>query len=80
MNTKIIIQVGGGIVQAVCANTEVDIAIVDYDEADSGKPPFNGSIYQQDSLFKDGKAHELFTNAADPVEMEIKDELKRIKF
>jgi len=80
MNTKIIIEVKGGTVVAVSSTHEIDIAIVDYDNVQNGSPAFNGSVLAQDNLFESGKAHELFTDASDPVEMEVKDELKRIKF
>ncbi len=80
MNTKIIIEVKGGSIIAVHSTKDIDYAIVDYDNVPNGSPAFNGSIYEQDSLFKSGEAHLQFINESDPSEMEVHDELKRIKF
>lgn len=78
-NTKIIIEIKGGNIQNISSTCEVDVCIVDYDLLDDGEEPING-ILAQDVLFESGKAHELYTDANDPQEMEIKDLLKALKF
>lgn len=81
MTPKILIEVKGGTVINISATEEVKIVIVDYDNSDNGSNPIMPSdpLYP-DAIFKDGEAHTLFTDASDPEEMEIKDELKRLKF
>lgn len=80
--TKILIEVRGGNVVAVSATQEdVQLCIVDYDNIDEGNNPVCVSDpLGPDATFEPGKAHELFTDSSDPVEMEVKEELKRIKF
>lgn len=79
--TKVLIQVRGGNVIHISATEEVKIVIVDYDNSDNGENPVIPSEQlSPDVIFKDGEAHTLFTDETDPVEMEVKDELKRIKF
>jgi len=77
METKILIIVSGGIVQQICANHEnVKIVIVDYD--DQSDEPVHVSPSVPDVIEKD--MYKLFTDKSDPVEMEIRDTLKDIKF
>ena len=81
MSTKILIEVKGGSVTAISATEDVQIVIVDYDNSDNGNNPVTPSeVLYPDAIFEDGEAHTLFTDASDPEEMEIKDELKRLKF
>ena len=80
MSTKVIIEVRGGTVVNVSSSEGIDIVILDYDNINNGSPAWNGNIYGEDALFESGTAHELFTDSSDPVEMEIKAQLKRIKF
>lgn len=65
----------------ISATEDVQIVIVDYDNSDNGNNPIMPSEpLFPDAIFKDGEAHTLFTDASDHEEMEIKDELKRLKF
>jgi len=79
MNTKIIIEVYGGNITAVSSSNEIDIIILDYDNAENGSP-FDGGVLSQDALFEPGSAHELFTADNDQVAIEVKEYLKRINF
>lgn len=78
---KVLIQVHGGNVIHISATEEVSIVIVDFDNSDNGSNPVMlTNELGPDAIFKDGEAHTLFTDEKDPVEMEVKYELKRLKF
>jgi hypothetical protein len=83
MATKILILVEKGTVSAIHSTDEdLQICIVDYDNVQVGKPPINEGweVLQPDTTFEPGSAHEIFTDASDPVEMEIRDILKSIHY
>jgi hypothetical protein len=75
---KIIINVRGGLVESVYGNdNNTRIIIIDHDNLDQQ------SDFELNVLSLDQRAdnlHELFTDATDSREMEIRDELKRIHF
>lgn len=77
MKPKILIIVSGGNVQDVVTNQEVDVILIDHDNIDAGDKPVN---YYPTNSFKDGEAHQLFTQFDDKREEEIHNELKRLKF
>lgn len=76
---KIIIEVNGGLVQAIhSTDPEIQILLIDYDnltDGDQAAPEVVGP----DTVFAGGTAHLLYLDD-DPVSVEIRDELKRIKF
>jgi len=77
MNTKVLIYVEGGNVQMVAASESIDLVIVDRDNQDCGDDPvFRCEV---DNIQEDGSFHELF-DFNDNSDIEIRDELKRIKF
>lgn len=79
MKTKILIEVRGGIVQAVHANQNINIVIVDHDNIDQGQNPI-ASIQGADLINKNGYIYELFTDQNSRREMDIRNQLKRLKF
>lgn len=60
------------------ANTNIEVCLVDYDNLENGDRLF--SVFSPDFIFEDGMAHERFIDQSDPIEMEVRDDLKRIKF
>lgn len=79
MKTKILITVEGGIVQSVISNNkEIEYVIVDYD-LKGDEPVIVGEKTKPEKL-KGDNFYELFTDKKDPVEMEVRDSLKRKKF
>lgn len=77
-NTKILIEVRGGIVQSVKSNRgNVKIVIVDYDNI-QGDETIVGSPSKPDAVYEN--IYEAFTDQSNPMEMEVRDELKRFKF
>lgn len=79
MATKILIHVKGGIVQSVnSSNPDIRIVIVDEDNIVDERNGFISEPLEPDGVFK--HHYEAFTDETDPVEMEIRDTLKRMKF
>ena len=76
---KIIIELKNGYLGSVSSSQEIDIVIIDHDNIDKGEPPVK-DILQQDAIFLPGEAYKLYTDASDPRDMEIREELKRIHF
>lgn len=77
---KILILVRGGNIQAIhSTDPDTEIAIIDYDNVEVGGAPVL-PVIQPDRFFEPGKAHEDFTDADDPIEIEIRDHLKSIHF
>lgn len=73
---KILIVISGGNLQEVHANMPIKFVLVDHDSIDAGESPVNQCApMEQDSICQ--HFYELFTDATCPVEMEIRDELKR---
>jgi len=80
MKTKIVIMVDGGIVQAVYSNnTETKIVIIDNDnKGDDPEPTYISEAKEPDAISEN--MYELFSDASDPTEVEIRDVLKNRKF
>lgn len=76
---KIVIEIRGGVLVAVHATQPIEYVLVDYDNIHQGQAPVCEPSCE-DRVFGDGYAHTLFTDANDPHEMEVRDELKTIKF
>lgn len=77
---KIIIEVrDGSIIGIHATNSETQIVIVDHDLTDNGENPVSISILSPDATFQDGKGYLLYGNT-EPEDVEIADELKRLKF
>lgn len=78
---KILIEIRGGNVVSVHSTQEIGIVIIDYDN-ETPLRMYNdkADVFCEDSIFGDGEAHTLFSDSTDPVEIEIREELKRIKF
>lgn len=73
---KVLIEIRGGTLQAVYSNAPFDYVLVDYDNIDAGESPVSEPS-QPDVITVD-----LFAlyNEPDPPGIEIREELKRIKF
>lgn len=72
---KVLITVEGGVVQAVSANMDMDIVIVDYDNYEPPKmrskhhQDFVPGINAPDGIFQDGEAYKLLMDdTEDPLE------------
>lgn len=81
MPTKILIYVEGGIVQSVCSNQpDTQIVIIDKDNLVSSddKNGFISGIHQPDGVYENH--YEAYNDQSDPIEMEIREELKALKF
>lgn len=79
MRTKVLVTLRGGMIEEMYANNEIELVVVDYDLVDHGESPVSTphvSYYSDEHVGFSG----LFTDTSDPVEMEIRDELKRLKF
>jgi hypothetical protein len=74
---KILIYVEGGNVQMIAASEPVDIVIVDRDDQDAGDNPVK--LIEPHEIKAPGTFYELFP-FTDNSDVEIWDELKRIKF
>jgi len=74
---RILIQVSGGNIQNIIANENVEIVIVDYDNMEKGDAPDFSSFYEPDSIMETGTFYQQFTDASEPMDMEVRDELKR---
>lgn len=78
MKPKILITFRGGEVVNVNTNMDADIVIVDFDVLDQGNSPVS-AILAPDSI-SPGPFYQDFTDEQDPEEVEVRDELKRLKF
>ena len=79
MATKVLIYVKEGMVHAVYSNNpDIKIVVVDEDNNCDEKYGFISEPYEPDAVFKN--LYEAFTDETNPVDMEIRDELKRLKF
>lgn len=80
VKTKILVEVGGGTVERVCAsNPNVKIVVLDKDQRDIGE---SGAKFLTDILPAESVSeniYELFSTN-EPQEIEIREELKRRKF
>ncbi len=77
--SKILITVEGGIVQSVMStDTNIQFVIVDYDL--KGDEPVIVSDPTKPEKLKTENFYELFTDEKDPIDMEVRDKLKRLKF
>jgi hypothetical protein len=74
MKTKVLIQIEGGIIQAIHANKDMEIVIVDFDLIDIGKNPVD-RIMSPDSIIEN--MYELFNEGNR--EMDVREQLKRLK-
>lgn len=77
MKPKILICIKDGMVESISANMDCDIVIVDYDCFQDGDDQVSG-IINPDAISEN--IYELFTDQSMPQDMEIRDELKRLKF
>lgn len=77
MKTKVAIEVKNGEVIAVHSTKPIEYVIIDYDGIDNGNTPVS-SVFTPDMV--SDNIYEIFTDTSVPVEMEVRDELKRIKF
>lgn len=77
--TKLLITVEGGVVQGVMTTDKksVRVVVVDYDK--HSDEPVVVSAQPLEKL-KAENYYEIFTDQTDPVEMQVRDELKRLKF
>jgi len=79
MTTKILIYVEGGTVQYVNSNQEdTQIVIIDKDQLENGGTSFISSTLAPDSVYDNH--FEAFTDESNPVDMEVREELKTRKF
>lgn len=77
---KIIIEVrDGSIIGIFSTNPETRIVIVDYDLIDDGQNPVSISALEPNATFQDGKGYLMYGNT-EATDIEISDELKRLKF
>lgn len=74
---KILIYVQDGTVQAVYSSSDAKIIIIDHDRhgKESG---FISEVLEPDAIMDN--MHELFSDVSSPIDAEIKEELKRLKF
>jgi hypothetical protein len=75
--TRILIQVSGGNIQNIIANEKCQIVIVDYDNMEHGDAPDFSSFYEPDVITETGTFYQQFTDSSIPLDMEVRDELKR---
>lgn len=79
MKTKVLIHVKGGIVQWIASNNEdVKIVIVDEDRQGNDENFLVSSAVSPDRIEED--MYKLYNDATDNIEVEVRDELKRMKF
>jgi hypothetical protein len=75
---KIILTIEGGSLQFICAtDPKLEVFVVDYDNISQGAEPV--AVFVPDYTFKEGEGHTIFMGSLNPVESEVKDELKRLK-
>jgi hypothetical protein len=80
---KILLSVRGGVIQEIHSNQDpenVEIVIVDWDNVDVGESAIHPvePIHNPKSKFEN--AWELYTDEDDVAEMEVREDLKRLKF
>jgi hypothetical protein len=75
--TRILIEIRGGNIQNIIANENVEIVIVDYDNMKCGDAPVFKSFYEPDVITETGTFYQQFTDERDPMDMEVRDELRR---
>lgn len=76
--TKVLVYVYGGTVQYInSSNPNTRIVVIDQDNNLDDKNGFI-SEYEPDAIYENH--YEAFTDTTNPVDMEIRDELKRMKF
>lgn len=77
--TKILVIIEDGTVQAINSNNpNCRIVVIDHDNRERGGIGFISEPYEPDAVFENH--YEGFTDETDPVDVEIRDELKRMKF
>jgi len=81
---KTLIEVRGGIVQAVRSNRkDAEYLVIDYDKKDAGENPV-GTVSAPDYFVMQDERGEMFyerfNDSSDPEEMEVRECLKRLKF
>jgi hypothetical protein len=73
---RILIEVEGGVITRIISTEPIEVITVDWDNIQAG----DGFVEsEQDHIAKKGEFYQYFTDASIPVEMEIRDELKRSK-
>jgi len=76
---KVLVVVKDGMVETISSNSEnTRIVVIDHDNRERGNNGFISEPYEPDAVFEN--LYEGFTDETDPVEVEIRDELKRMKF
>mgnify|MGYP003462192837 FL=1 len=77
--TKVLVYVKDGTVSTISSNIgNIRIVVIDEDNIGDEKNGFISEPYEPDAVSEN--LYELFNDSTDPVEMEIRDELKRMKF
>ena len=77
--TKVLVYVKDGTVSTISSNIEnIRIVVIDEDNIGDEKNGFISEPYEPDAVSEN--LYELFSDSTDPIEMEIRDELKRMKF
>ena len=82
MKTKILITIRGGNITDIMSNVkDAEIVIIDHDNADAGDKPVS-DIMNPDYFVKDANGEMFYERFRDdePMNIEIRDELKRMKF
>lgn len=74
---KIVIQVDGGNISGIYANRDIKIVVIDNDNAEEGNGTGISEILEPDAI--SASLHELYIDN-EPRTIEIRDELKRLKF
>lgn len=75
----ILITIEGGNLQNVVSSFgDVEILVVDFDNMEVGDKPVY--VREPDNVLKNGKFHELYTNASDSQEMEVREVLKDLGY
>lgn len=78
--TRVIVEVRGGIVQCVHSTDQnLKIVIVDYDKQEDGESPVS-EVLSPDATFQSGYANELFLGDDSNASRQVVDQLKAIKF
>lgn len=75
---KIVIEVRGGMVQAVRSNKNIEYVVVDYDNIDNGESPV-GDKLDADTVWPGDTMYDYYSGFTTQ-ETEVMEELKRMKF
>lgn len=75
---RILIEISGGNIQRILASETCNVVIIDHDNADAGDKPVVETF--PDGTMIPGTFYQAFSDESDPRAVEIRDELKRIKF